>query len=67
MDVKKLKDKISEAKLTGEAVAAAVGIDQSTYYRKLSAEGESFTVGQAKKLAALLNLPGAEAAEIFLS
>ena len=67
MDVKKLKAKIAEAKLTGDAVAAAVGIDQSTYYRKLNAEGENFTVGQAKKLAALLNLPGSEAAEIFLS
>ena len=66
MDVKKLKDKISEAKLTGEAVAAAIGVDQSTYYRKLNTEGENFTIGQAKKLAALLNLPGSEAADIFL-
>ena len=66
MDVKRLKQKISEANLTGESVAAAIGVDPSTYYRKLSAEGENFTVAQAKKLADLLNLPGSEAADIFL-
>lgn len=67
MDIQKLKAKISEAKLTGEAVAAAIGVDQSTYYRKLNAAGENFTVAQAKKLATLLSLRGDEAAEIFLS
>lgn len=67
MNVKKLKEKISEANLTGEMVSSTIGIDQSTYYRKLNAEGENFTVAQAKKLASLLKLSGKEAAEIFLS
>ena len=67
MNVKKLKEKISEANLTGEMVSSTIGIDQSTYYRKLNTEGENFTVAQAKKLASLLNLSGKEAAEIFLS
>ena len=67
MNVKKLKEKISEAKLTVEEVSAAIGIDPSTYYRKLGTEGENFTVSQAKRLASLLNLSGADASDIFLS
>lgn len=67
MDVLRLKRKISELGLTGEAVAAAIGVDQSTYYRKLGTEGENFTIAQAKKLASLLGLSGEEAAEYFLT
>ena len=67
MDVQKLREKISKAKLTGEEVSSAIGVDQSTYYRKLNSSGENFTVAQAKKLASLLKLSGKEAADIFLT
>ena len=66
MNAQRLKDKISEARLTGEEISAALSIDPSTYYRKMSAAGESFTVSQAKILARLLALSNQEAAEIFL-
>lgn len=66
MDVQRLKTKISEAHLTGEEIAAALGVDPSTYYRKISAAGENFTVAQAKTLARILGLSPREAAKIFL-
>lgn len=67
MNVTRLREKISESGLTGEEIAAAINVDPSTYYRKMNAEGENFTVSQAKKLANALRLTGAEAAEIFLA
>lgn len=66
MNAQRLKEKISEAHLTGDEISAALNIDPSTYYRKMSAAGESFTVAQAKLLARLLSLSNKEAAEIFL-
>lgn len=67
MDVSRLKQKVSEHGFTGEEIAAAVGIDPSTYYRKMSAAGESFTVAQVKKMAAVLHFTRTEANEIFLT
>ena len=67
MDVSRLKQKISELGFTGEEIAAAIGIDQSTYYRKMSAAGENFTVAQVKKMVAVLHLTCVEANEIFLT
>ena len=37
IDVNRLKGKTVELGLTGAAVAEKLGIDQSTYYRKLGA------------------------------
>lgn len=45
IDVNRLKGKTVELGLTGAAVAEKLGIDQSTYYRKLGAGGGSFTIG----------------------
>ena len=39
IDVNRLKGKTVELGLTGAAVAEKLGIDQSTYYRKLGAGG----------------------------
>lgn len=65
MNVARLKQALSRQNLTVDEVATAIGIDPSTYYRKMNSEGETFTVSQAKKLASVLQLSGAEASEIF--
>lgn len=65
IDINRLKGKTVERGLTGTKVAAALGIDQSTYYRKLGEGGGSFTIYQAQKIADLLSLTPIECNEIF--
>lgn len=67
VDVAKLKGRAVEKGLTGEQVSKMLGIDQSTYYRKLKTEGESFTVGQVFAIAEALELSREDAVEIFFS
>ena len=54
IDVNRLKGKTVELGLTGAAVAEKLGIDQSTYYRKLGAGGGSFTIAQAQMISKIL-------------
>lgn len=60
-----LEARIKECKLSVTRISKELGIDPSTYYRKVAADGETFSVRQAKRLAELLNLTGKEAQEIF--
>lgn len=66
MDGDKLKAKIKACHLSVKDVSDELGIDQSTYYRKVAASGENFSVAQVKRLAELLHLTSEEAQEIFL-
>lgn len=66
VDVNKLKGKIAENQLTPERVASAIGIDGSTFYRKLKANGLTFTVEQMHKIVDVLRLSKEEATQIFL-
>lgn len=62
----KLKGKIAERAMTQEEVAAKLGIDASTFSRKMSSEGLSFTVAQMHKLVEILEISPREAIQIFL-
>jgi len=64
MDI--LRGKIAEKKTTQEELATRIGIDPSTFYRKMKSDGVNFTVGQMHKIVEALNLTPAEAASIFL-
>ena len=66
-NVDKLKGKIKEMRLTPEKLAAIVGIDKSTMYRKLNNGGDEFTIGQADIIAKALSLDAGEAQAIFFS
>lgn len=66
VDTAKLRGRIVEKGLTQEALAAQIGIDSSTFSRKMGANGTSFTIGQMHQMAEILMLSGKEAAEIFL-
>ncbi len=62
-----LKNKISESRMTQDAVAISIGMAPSTFYRKLKSGGDAFTVGEVHKLADTLSLTCEEATDIFLS
>lgn len=65
MNISKLRGKIVENGLTQDELAKRINIDRSTLSRRMKT-GESFTVGEASKITAVLNLSKDEAVEIFL-
>lgn len=65
-DMGKLRGKMAELKLSPEDMAREIGVDPSTFYRKIKAEGVNFTVGQMHKIVDVLKLSREEAASIFL-
>lgn len=67
VNVNKLKGKIVEANLNVSKVAEAIGIDDSTLYRKLRNSGASITIKEANEMVKLLKLTSEEARLIFFS
>ena len=61
-----LRGKMAERKVTKEELAQKIGVDASTFYRKMRDEGVSFTVGQMHKIVDALGLSHDEATAIFL-
>lgn len=64
MDV--LRGKMAERRISHEEMAKRIGVDVSTFYRKLKSDGINFTVGQMHKIVEVLGLTNEEAASIFL-
>lgn len=64
MDI--LRGKMVEKRVSCEEMARKVGIDTSTFYRKMKLGGMTFTVGQMHKITEVLNLTHEEATSIFL-
>ena len=62
----KLRGKMAEKRITQEELAEKIGIDPSTFYRKMKTDGIDFTVGQMHKIVAVLDLSQSEATSIFL-
>ena len=52
--------------MTQEELAEKLGVDSSTFSRKMKADGLSFTVAQMQKLVEILNMTPQEAIQIFL-
>lgn len=61
-----LKGKIREHGLTQSDVATRIGMDSSTFSKKVSADGLKFTVGEMHSIAAVLSLTNDECRDIFL-
>lgn len=61
-----LRGKMAELKLSPEDMAREIGVDASTFYRKIKADGVTFTVGQIHKIVDVLKLSREEATSIFL-
>jgi transposase-like protein len=67
VNVDKLHGKIREMKTNVVEVAAKMGIDKSTLYRKLAKNGAGLTVRDAQKLVDILQLTDDEALLIFFA
>lgn len=65
MNIPKLKGKMVEKGMNVETLAAKIDMDRSTLYRKLDA-AEKFTIGEARKIKAVLGLTNEDATAIFL-
>lgn len=65
VDVLKLKEKINEKNLNPTLLADSIGMNRSTFYRKLRANGETFAIGEAHRIADVLPLTHQEAIDIF--
>ena len=64
-DMNKLRGKIAEKSITQEELSKKLGIDSSTFSRKMKANGLAFTVGQMHKLVEILDISPDEARQIF--
>lgn len=60
-----LKSKIVEKGMNIATVVEKVGIDKSTFYRKLANGGENFTVEEVYNIASTLELSASEVNAIF--
>ena len=67
VDTQKLKGKIIEKGTTQEAVADRMGIDRTTFYRKMKKGGAGFTVGEIHKMVEVVPLTKEEAVSIFFN
>lgn len=67
VDTNKLRGKIVECGLTQEHVAKSIGVDRSTFYRKMKDNGSDFSVGEMHSICDVLSLTNEEAVSIFLS
>ena len=61
-----LHGKMREKNISNEDMAVQIGVDASTFYRKIKANGVNFTVGQMHKIVEILRLTKEEAVSIFL-
>lgn len=61
-----LRGKIREHGLTQGDVATKLGMDSSTFSRKISSDGLKFTVGEMHSIADVLHLSSEECRDIFL-
>lgn len=67
MNTQMLKGKIVESGMTQEAVADAIGMNRSTFYRKMKRKGNTFTVEEMNKIVQVIPLSKEEASNIFFT
>lgn len=63
----KLKATLKEKGMSVEEVSKLIGIDKSTFYRKLASDGATFTIGEVDKMSKALPLTVEEINAIFFS
>ncbi len=66
-NIERLKGKIIEHNLTQKDIAKKMGIDKSTFSRKLSNNGKGFTVEEIHKMVDIIPLSKEEAVDIFFN
>lgn len=66
VNVDLLKSKITERRTNVSEIAAQMGVDKATLYRRI-ADGSSFTIGEVEKITEVLQLSHDDAISIFFS
>lgn len=66
VDTNKLKGAIVASGKTQQEVAEKIGINRSTFYRKMK-DGGNFSIGEVSKIAEVIPLTDAEAISIFFN
>jgi DNA-binding phage protein len=67
VNINKFKGKVVERGLNITKLAKKVGMDRSTFYRKMQNDGETFTVREVNSIVNVLGLSAEEALEIFFT
>lgn len=67
VNIDKLRGAMRERKISVEELAAKIGIDHSTLYRRLSDGGDSFTIKEVTKIVKILDLNADTATAIFFN
>lgn len=65
VDIALLNEVIKRSKKTKAEVAAAIQMDESTFYRKMARKGSTFTVEQACRITETLGIDADTAQNIF--
>lgn len=63
----RLKGKLVERGLNQEKISKAIGMDRSTFSRKMRRGGMCFTISEMYKIVSELHITNEEACEIFLA
>lgn len=66
IDTVALKMRMSAKGITVSDLAKILGIDESMYYRRMSNDGDTFTVGEVQKIVETLRISKRDATAIFL-
>jgi hypothetical protein len=64
-NIKRLRAKMLEKGMNVEDLAKVIDKDRATFYRKLSSDGDSFTIKEANLIVDALKLNSKEATAIF--
>ena len=66
INVNLLRGKLVERGIKCEEMACEIGVDPSTFSRKMAKRGDTFSIAQVQKMVSVLQLTEAEANAIFL-
>ena len=67
VNIQKLKGKMAENDMNVEQLANEIGINRTTFYRKLNSGGGQFTVSELQGIVSALKMSSDEALNIFLA
>ncbi|BEU87851.1 hypothetical protein TAMA11512_13150 [Selenomonas sp. TAMA-11512] len=65
VNVDRLRGRMVEYKVNADKMASLLGINRSTFYRKLESDGEAFTIREVNIIAETLKLNLADLNAIF--
>lgn len=67
VNVNKLKAKMVELGMNVDELSEKIGMDRTTFYRRLSADGQTFLIKEADAISKELGMTREEVNEIFFS